>query len=70
MKPPLFCFNNGIILTPYPSVAKANVLSKALIMLLCIHNLLSSYDVASGSEIMPCVKIDKPLVVYIFRVTL
>ena len=30
------------------------------------HNLLSvlSYDVASGSEITPCNKIDKPLVVY------
>ena len=26
-----------------------------------------SYDVASGSEIMPCNKIDKPLVVYSFR---
>ena len=25
-----------------------------------------SYDVASGSEIMPCIKIDKPLVVYRF----
>ena len=25
-----------------------------------------SYDVASGSEITPCNKIDKPLVVYIF----
>ena len=25
-----------------------------------------SYDVASGSEIMPCNKIDKPLVVYRF----
>ena len=27
---------------------------------------LLSYDVASGSEIMPCNKIDKPLVVYRF----
>ena len=25
-----------------------------------------SYDVASGSEIMPCIKIDLPLVVYRF----
>ena len=25
-----------------------------------------SYDVASGSEIMPCIKIDKPQVVYRF----
>ena len=25
-----------------------------------------SYDVASGSEITPCIKIDKPLVVYRF----
>ena len=28
--------------------------------------LILSYDVASGSEITPCNKIDKPLVVYIF----
>ena len=28
--------------------------------------LLLSYDVASGSEITPCNKIDKPLVVYKF----
>ena len=28
--------------------------------------LLLSYDVASGSEITLCIKIDKPLVVYIF----
>ena len=26
-----------------------------------------SYDIASGSEITPCNKIDKPLVVYIFK---
>ena len=25
-----------------------------------------SYDVASGSEITPCIKIDKPLVIYRF----
>ena len=30
----------------------------------CNPNL--SYDVASGSEIMPCNEIDKPLVVYRF----
>ena len=29
-------------------------------------NILLSYDVASGSEITPCNKIDKPLVVYRF----
>ena len=29
-----------------------------------------SYDVASESEIMPCNKIDKPLVVYRFTETL
>ena len=29
-----------------------------------------SYDVASGSEITPCNKIDKPLVVYRFTETL
>ena len=29
-----------------------------------------SYDVASGSEIKPCNKIDKPLVVYRFLETL
>ena len=28
--------------------------------------LFLSYDVASGSEITPCNKIDKPLVIYIF----
>ena len=28
-----------------------------------IYNHYSSYDFASGSEIMPCIKIDKPLVV-------
>ena len=29
-------------------------------------NVVLSYDVASGSEITPCNKIDKPLVVYRF----
>ena len=40
---------------------------------LCVHYVLDkkvysilSYDVASGSEITPCIKIDKPLVVYRF----
>ena len=28
------------------------------------------YDIASSSEITPCIKIDKPLVVYRFRETL
>ena len=36
----------------------------------CIHNFMHnfflSFDVASGSEITPCNKIDKPLVVYRF----
>ena len=31
-----------------------------------VINTLLSYDVASGSEIMPCNKIDKLLVVYRF----
>ena len=31
-----------------------------------LESVLVSYDVASGSEIMPCNKIYKPLVVYIF----
>ena len=31
-----------------------------------VHNTLLSHDVASGSEITPCNKIDKPLVVYRF----
>ena len=30
-----------------------------------VHGILS-YDVMSGSEITPCIKIDKPLVVYRF----
>ena len=30
------------------------------------QKLLLPYDVASGNEIMPCNKIDKPLVVYRF----
>ena len=29
-------------------------------------NIRLPYDVASGSEITPCIKIDKPLVVYRF----
>ena len=29
-------------------------------------SVILSYDVASGSEITPCIKIDKPLVVYRF----
>ena len=33
-------------------------------------NCILSYDVASGSEITPCNKIDKPLVAYRFRETL
>ena len=33
---------------------------------LFISYLYLSYDVASRSEIMPCIKIDKPLVVYRF----
>ena len=32
----------------------------------CMQYLLLSYDVASGSEITPCIKICKPLVVYRF----
>ena len=36
---------------------------------LCEYTYLS-YDVASGSEIKPCNKIDKPLVVYRFWETL
>ena len=47
---------------------------KGVILLLAvemyIYNYMSvtclSYDVASGSEITPCNKIDKPLVVYRF----
>ena len=31
-----------------------------------VRKSILSYDVASGSEIMPCNKIDKPLVVYRF----
>ena len=30
----------------------------------CAHDFFLSYDVTSGGEIMPCFKIDKPLVVY------
>ena len=32
----------------------------------CSYGMENSYDVGSGSEIMPCNKIDKPLVVYRF----
>ena len=35
--------------------------SKLYVICLYYHN---NYDVASGSEITPCNKIDKPLVVY------
>ena len=31
-----------------------------------LHKFYLSYDAASGSEIMPCNKIDKPLVLYRF----
>ena len=43
-----------------------------LIITFVIHSResLLSYDLASGSEITPCNKIDKPLVVYRFRVAL
>ena len=34
--------------------------------LTCLHKSHLSYDVTSGSEITPCNKIDKPLVVYRF----
>ena len=36
------------------------------ISVLCMRKYGLSYDVASGSEIKPCIKIDKPLVVYRF----
>ena len=42
---------------------EAGVLLSLLLLLLL---LLVSHDVASGSEITPCIKIDKPLVVYSF----
>ena len=32
----------------------------------CLFSIVYHYDVASGSEITPCNKIDKPLVVYRF----
>ena len=35
-------------------------------MFLVMLYLLLSYDVASGNEITPCNKTDKPLVVYMF----
>ena len=39
--------------------------SNCLNMIFGAQNIFS-YDVASGSEITPCIKIDKPLVVYRF----
>ena len=33
----------------------------------CLVHVYLSYDVASGSEIKPCNKIDKPLVIHRFR---
>ena len=43
----------------------AQVCQNPLLFLFMIHTNLS-YDVASGSEMTPCNKIDKPLVVYRF----
>ena len=43
---------------------EAGVLLSLLLLLLLL--LLVSHDVASGSEITPCIKIDKALVVYSF----
>ena len=57
-------------------VSKVILISYDKYKLTNIHVLISfieiilSYDVASGSEIMPCNKIDKPLVVIDFRETL
>ena len=47
-----------------------SLLARKELITLCVVHYILSYDVASGSEITPCIKIDKPLVVYIFRETL
>ena len=46
---------------------KLSSLGRCLMFVLSwVHYGILSYDVASGSEITPCNKIDKPLVVYTF----
>ena len=48
-----------------PYVVECSTQHCIQISALSVYNTLS-YDVASGSEITPCNKIDKPLVVYRF----
>ena len=51
-------------------LGQLRIISQRGMSLLCTPHIydivLLSYDVASGSEITPCNKIDKPLVVYRF----
>ena len=39
---------------------------KLIFIMTSLYFLVLSYDVASGSETTPCIKIDKPLAVYRF----
>ena len=48
-----------VVVQPFDKMWKIKKYCKTL-----IFGTTLSYDVASGSEITPCIKIDKPLVVY------
>ena len=48
-----------VLMTPH-------MITRHVIFMMMLHYMSLSYDVASGSEIRPCNKIDKPLVVYRF----
>ena len=56
-------------LTVYICMSKSNLDPQNLFNFSPCHNGVNftlSYDVPSKSEIMPCIKIDKPLVIYRF----
>ena len=69
----------GLTITPKMYNLYCKVLNKQLALWIVANSIISdvqnefrkgksilSYDVASGSEITPCNKIDKPLVIYTF----
>ena len=53
-----------VILNTIPSLAWTYVSDLGSNEPIAVQNVYLSYDVASGSELTPCNKIDKPLVVY------
>ena len=59
-----------LLLLKYNTICNDMERTRIYIIILLLFNFrmkyLLSYDVASGSEIKPCIKIDKPLVVYRF----